>query len=266
MTVDKLILRGRYLAKTAMQFYHVNQPLILTGIGLGGFIFMAPTAIRGKAVADQLFADLDNERDGGPLTKKDKAVVYAKAYWPTALSYSLSAACIIAGQAVQLKRLEALDALVVGAQRQLAAYQKSVEENGPKAKRTAIERGAIDNYMDSVAKNSEAWEDTGAGDTLCIDLLTGRKFKSNIETVRKAFNDFNIDLRDDADAGLDYTLMNQFYYRLGLSDTELGNMMGWSFANDRTSLELVPTSRLDENGNPMLGIGYSEMPTFVIRD
>lgn len=249
-----------------MQLYRVHQPVILTGIGLGGMIAMAPTAIRGKAIADQLWADWEQRHPDDEMLKRDKALIFAKAYWPCIASYAISAGCIIAGQAVNLKRIEALDALVLGAQQQLASYQKAVEENTGKPKRKVIEQAALDDYMDNVAHNGEPYEETGLGDTCCIDLLTGRKFKSNIEAVRKAFNDFNIDLRDDCDAGLDYTLLNQLYFRLGLSDSGIGDMMGWSFANDKTNLELIASSKLDENGNPMLGIGYSEMPTFIIRE
>lgn len=266
MDTSVILSSGKHLLHTIGQFYHVRKPVILTGIGLGGMLIMVPTAIRGKGIAEQMLADAENwnyDEDVGkvmPLTKKQKAKIMAKAYWPVALSYGISAGCIIAGQLEQFKRLEALDMMAVSAQRQLAAYQKAVDEKLTKSKARDMHDEARSILAKEYASDPQPPEVTGYGNTLCIDVWSGRKFLSDIEAVRRAFNDFNIDQREGW-----YTELNQLYFRLGLSPSHVGEIMCWNFEADQTNVDPILTSVLDENDQPMLAISYSIEPTYDMR-
>ena len=50
--------------------------------------------------------------------------------------------------------------------------------------------------------------------------------------------------------------LNDFYYQLGLSDTETGKILGWDVANG--PIRPRYTSTLSENDEPCLVIGFEK--------
>lgn len=79
------------------------------------------------------------------------------------------------------------------------------------------------NKTEKVSKNNVI--ETGKGDVLFLDSLSGRYFRSDIQSVRKAVNDFNEYLNNN-----DYGAMNIYYECLGLDDIALGDELGWNRA------------------------------------
>ena len=94
------------------------------------------------------------------------------------------------------------------------------------------------------------------GNTLCYDAVSGRYFKSDIETIRKAVNELNRRMLRE-----NYVCLNEFYGEIGLPYTNLGDDIGWSIDRDGL-IELDLSSQLAEDGTPCLVISYRVTPRF----
>ena len=79
------------------------------------------------------------------------------------------------------------------------------------------------------------------GNTICYDAISGRYFKSDRDTINRAVNELNRQMRDDM-----YVTLNEFYYALGLDGTKLGRRSGLEYRKGIYRTILV--SHLDANG------------------
>lgn len=115
---------------------------------------------------------------------------------------------------------------------------------------------------DKVSKNPPGKNEvfiTGKGETLCYDDYSGRYFKSDAESIRKAVNDINAQLRDDY-----FVSLNEFYALLGLSNVKLGDDIG--FAMDDGYLNLSFSATLTDNNVPCLVLNYDVSPKYGFGD
>lgn len=84
----------------------------------------------------------------------------------------------------------------------------------------------------------------GRGDTLCFDTVSGRYFRSDIETIKKAENELDARLRTEM-----YISLNDFYYEIGLEPLRtIGDDLGGNI--DRGFLDLSFSSQLATDGRP----------------
>ena len=92
----------------------------------------------------------------------------------------------------------------------------------------------------------------GTNDVLCYDMLTGRLFKSDVETIRRAVNDLDAQVLTDQ-----YASLNEFYILVGLDTVMVGEEMGFNI-DHRPELQLG--SYLNDCGQPCLAISFKSMP------
>jgi len=78
----------------------------------------------------------------------------------------------------------------------------------------------IDRKVSSI---NETIEDTGYGDIIFTEDLTGRRFTSSLESVYSA-----IDLLQDEFERHNFVPLNSFYAYLGIQPTSAGDILGWS--------------------------------------
>ena len=95
----------------------------------------------------------------------------------------------------------------------------------------------------------------GKGDTNCYDVISGRYFRSDKETIRKIVNDLNSRMLKDG-----YISLNEFYYELGLPENAVGDLLGWHL--DRGQIDIDFSSQLDAADNPCLVINYRVAPVY----
>lgn len=76
---------------------------------------------------------------------------------------------------------------------------------------------------DSRDLNATNIETTGYGDIIFTEDLTGRRFKSSLESVYSA-----IDLLQDEFKRHNFVPLNSFYAYLGIQPTSAGDILGWS--------------------------------------
>lgn len=243
------------------QFLTKNAPTILTGLGLVGTVVTTALAITATPKVLALIEEQEALRDvewrdrGRPdvpaehLSKAEVIKLVWKEYVPTGLALLGTGACIVAANAVSLKKEAALVGLYAIAETGYREYREKVkEEVGEKKEERIREAISQDKLNKNPVQNSPVIV-TGRGNALCFDTLTGRYFEHSIEDIRRIQNEFNQGLINER-----YLTLNEFYDLLGLEHTTLGNTFGWSA--EYGLLEILFSSKLASDDRPCLVLDY----------
>ena len=242
-----------------------KSPEILTGLGVAGLvttvIFTARGTIKACEIVEEERYDREQAFTNGPedaiyedLSKKEIVQLTWKCYVPTVVMGGASIACIIGAHSVSARRNAALASLYSLSESALKEYKDKVKETiGEKKESQIREKLAEDKLMANPVDKANVTI-TGKGDTLCFDVLSGRYFKSSMEAIRKAENDFNQQLLSG-----DYCLsLNELYGFMSLDYIGLGEDIGWT-ANRMLRFNFV--SKLASNGTPCLVVDYDVRPS-----
>lgn len=237
----------KQIAKNLGGVISKNSPQILTGLGCAGVVTTAILAVKATPRAIQLLEESEE------LNGLGKVKLTWKCYIPAGIVGVTSIACIIGANTISTKRNAALAALYSLSEAAFREYQgKVVETIGKTKDRQIRDEVAKDKVLANPVGNHEVIF-TGKGDVLCLDALTGRYFKSDIEKIRQSVNELNRDLLSEM-----WLSLNDLYYALDLPNTVLGDEMGWDI--DRGLIELDYSSQLDEYGTPVLVISSKVYP------
>jgi hypothetical protein len=232
----------KYL-KVAGAFLKKHDATILAGMAIAGV---------GSTIAAAIVGTKKSVNEIKPeMTKKEKAKVYVKNYAPTALAATSTVACIVGSRTVSYRK-EAMLA---------AAYKLSEETYKEYVAKTKEVLGKDDIIRDSIAQdhvdktaaqNPEVLA-TGNGDTLFLDKLCGRYFRSDIEVVKRAEYDFMHQLA----TSLGWGSLNDLYYLMDLEPTVFGEDLGWEYTNP-PSMRL--SSCLFKEKEPCIVIDFTNRP------
>ena len=96
---------------------------------------------------------------------------------------------------------------------------------------------------------------TGKGKTLCFEVISGRYFESDIDTIKQVENKINHKLLRN-----DTLSLSEFYYELGLTATSISDDMGWRV--DKGLIDLDFSSQLTPEGEPCVVIDYGTLPRY----
>ena len=240
-----------------------NSPAILTGFGIAGILITSGLSIRGTVKATELVEKARHPEPGlaCELTKKDILKTTWKCYIPAMGSAILTAVCFLAAHRVQHKRLAAIATAYSISEAKLHDYQKKVVEAVGDKKDQAIKDAIAKEKVDQIQYDESKIFYTGQGDTLCLDVISGRYFKHDIEKIRKSVNELNRRMRDEM-----YISVNEFYYAIGLPPIAryIGDDLGWNIDNGYIDVKL--RSQLTENDLPCLVLDYSIGPRFDYRN
>lgn len=253
--MNKLSLSA--IAKSVRTAMKKHSPEILTGIGIAGMITTTVMAVRATPKALILIAEKESETEGvfPNLTPIEKVKVAWPCYIPAAITGGLSIACLIGASSVNVRRNAALATAYTLSESALKEYQEKVVEHIGEKKEQAV--------MDSIAKeqlnrnpisNAEVII-TDIGSTLCFDSISGRYFRSDIDRLKKSVNELNKNLLD-----IGYVSLNDLYYELGLSNSKIGDDLGWNIENGL--IELRFSSQLAEDDTPCLVLNYTIAPRY----
>lgn len=227
-----------------------NSPWILAGLGVSGLISTSYLTARAMIPA---IRDVNQAKSEFiEITPKEAFLLTWRYFIPPMIVGSATMACIIGATTVSHRRQAALISAYALTEKGFAEYREQV-------KTTLSEKKAID-VQDSIAErhvkenpppSSEVLV-VSTGDVLCYDDLSGRYFTSNVETIRRAMNDVNAQCINEV-----YASLNDFYSRIGLSRTAMGEEVGWS--TDRM-LDIHFTTTMTEDGRPAICLNYRQGP------
>lgn len=243
-----------------------HSPEILTGIGIVGMVSTTVIAVRSTPKALVLIEDKKREKRfnserNTELTKLEIVKATWKCYLPAAITGACSIACLVGASSVSARRNAALAAAYTLSETALNDYkEKVVETFGEKKEKTVRDAIAKDKLDANPVKENEIVV-TGKGSTKCYDSITGRRFYSDIEYIRRAVNNLNERLLFDT-----YVSLNELYDELGLDEVfPLGDNLGWTVnpdSSDKGLIELDFSSLLDSDGTPCVVMGFRNPPYY----
>lgn len=266
-------------ARNIMRTMNKNSPTILTGLSVAGVITTAVLAVRATPKAMQLLDDLAYahymsdraDRNGGTveqyleehqaqgtlhmpvLSLKEIVLETYKEYIPAMVMGSVTVACMIGANSINLRRNAVLASLYSIADTSLKEYQsKVVEQIGAKKEEKIRENLAQEKLNKNPMRKGDVII-TGKGDMLCYEEFSGRYFKSDIETIRRVQNDFNAKLLIDNELQL-----NELYFEMGLAPNKFGDSIGWK--SNKHPLEFIFSSNISNDGQPCIVVGYRYLP------
>ncbi|WP_288886962.1 DUF6353 family protein [uncultured Eubacterium sp.] len=236
-------------------FLGKHSPEILTGIGIVGMGCSVVTAVRATPKAMTLVEQKKQELDVNHLTPKETFLAVWKPYIPSVVTFVLSAGCIIGASTINYKRNAALGAAYALSERTLIRYRdKVIETLGEKKEHQIRDKVA----QDDIDKNQPSPNQiivTSKGNTLCKDMISGRYFRSDIETIKQTINKLNRRLTYDH-----YISLNEFYGELGLDDIKNGDLMGWNL--DNGLIEPSFNACITENDEPCIVFDVDISPKY----
>lgn len=223
-----------------------HSPLILAATAIAGVattaIFAAKAAPKARDEAHMVVADRaewrlkDPEYHGEPftpLTHIEWLQVTWKIWIPTVVSGALTVTAIVLMHQTHKKRYAALTGLYVLGNKAFEEYQEAVEENVGKKDRAKIKEAVAEKAIARL--DNEPFHQANGGDAAFYDGYIGRPFFSDVETIRRAVNDFNAHINNNF-----YGNLNLLYEYMGLPAVDVGYEVGWN--SDRlVVVEFNPT-------------------------
>ena len=242
--------------KSAERVLTKYSPGILTGIGIAGMIGATFMAVKATPKALYLIESKKEEAEVEELTPVETIKTCWKCYIPATLTTVLSAVCLIGASTVSAKRNAALATAYSISEAALREYQEKVVEvigeKKEKAVRDAVAKDQIE--RDPVTKSEVVIIDSNSN-TLCYEPLSGRYFKSTIDKIKKA--EIKLDRQMIQEM---YVSLNDFYWEIGLDETDLGDKMGWNLS--KGYMDLSFSSQLADDGTPCAVIVYGIPPVY----
>lgn len=229
------------LFKRAGQVAAENSPAILTAIGVTGTLTTAYLAAKGalkaaeaikeaeEAKTEEFLGETPEGRNGvtpEPLTTQEKFEAAWPHMVPAAMSAAMTVAAIICSNRISDRRTAALASAYSVVKESYTEYQaKTAEKVGSKKAQEIKDEVAEEMVRRHPIRTTEVIM-TGGGETLFYDRWSGRYFYSDIESIRKAVNDFNQQLIHET-----FLSINEFWDKIGLDTTTGGSYLGWNTDN-----------------------------------
>lgn len=239
-----------------------NSPAVLTVAGAVGVVTTSVLAVKATPKALMLIeeyrileAEQEDIKPENVVVKPIDAIQLCwREYFPAVSIGVLTIGCIVGSHSIHVQRQAALLGAYTLAEKSLTDYKSAAKEI-----LTDHQVDKVQNIADQKLVNADPLTLdrqvilTGSGDQLCYETWTGRYFKSDIETIRKAMNDINSEINAGS-----YASLNQFFDLIGLTGTTGGSEVGWTTDH---KMELNFSTVLSPDNKPCLSIGYSnKMP------
>lgn len=271
------------IAKNLRTAMKKHSPEILTGIGIAGMVTTTVLAVRAtpkvlSLIDDEVYTRYEKSEskeefiewlgiDTGSYTWKDRRKVLTpieivritwKCYIPSIVIGGVSICCLIGASSVNFRRNAALATAYTLSESALKDYQEKVIETIGEKKEQSVKDAIAKDKLEQNPIVSREVIITEKGNTLCYDVISCRYFRSDIDKIKKIENELNRRMRDDM-----YISLNDFYYELGLSNSSMGDDLGWNI--DDGYIDLNFSSQLAEDGTPCLVINYQLAPRYDYR-
>lgn len=241
----------KLLLTTAAARVRENTPLIVTATAIAGVV--ATSVLVAKAAPKAAEAV---EEDYQPGDSKYTPVQYVKTTWkiwlPAVGSGALTIAAIVLIHTSHKRRYGALMGLYVLGDKAFTEWRESAEEVIDESTMTKVKAKVAEKAMSRDESLLDEQSGIMQNETLCTDMYSGRFFRCDMETIRRAENDFNQDLISFMAGSL-----NEFYSKIGLDNIQAGEDVGW---NSDHLMDLNYNSILTPNGTPALCIDFYNSP------
>ena len=248
------IVKG--LAKTISE----NSPAILTAMATAGVVSTTVMAVRATPKALHVLNNEAAKRSTlaqdfllQDFTPMEVVRLTWDIYLPTAGMAGATIGCIIGVNSIHNRRNAALASVYTLAETTLKEYQdKVVEQFGAKAEQKVRDSVNEDRVRNNPPSNEIII--ASKGEVLCCDMLTGRYFMSEVETIRRAENDVNSQI-----ITYDYASQNDYYDALGLAHVASGDDVGWRHGH-MVNIYFSAVMTEEAHPRPCLAVSHTNFP------
>lgn len=246
-----------------------HSPAILTSLACIGVVTTTVLAVKAtpkaleeikkekEEVAREIYTDNPDhifDEEDVQLRPLDLLRLTWKTYLPATMMGVSTIGLILILNRVHLHRTAAITAAYTIAESSLKNFSdKAIDVIGEKKVDEIREKVNAEKVEKNPVSKNEIYL-TGSGDTLCYDTISGRYFKSDIETLRKIQNDLNKELIYE-----NWISLNRLYSEIGLDDTKMGDDLGWVTDN---LIEFKFYTILSDDGRPALVLDFEVDPKF----
>ena len=238
------------LLRQSSKYTHKHSPFIMTmagiiGVGVTSYL-TAQASFKAARAIDE--AEATGGISDDPVQRlKEQTQLTWRFYIPPVTAGVVSVGAIAYANRLGNRRTAAAISAYTVIDQAFNQYQNKVREEIGAHKEQVL--------RDDIARDRVAANDPsnlviiGTGESLCCELLTGRYFMSDMETLRKAQNDINARVVSDL-----YVSLDEFYYLVGLKPTAHSAELGWD--SDRL-MELEFSSVLSPEGKPCIAFNFN---------
>lgn len=237
--------------KAVRTFTRHHSTEILTATGVAGVI--STSYLSAKAALDldeycrvhKKWSLRDRWRGGSKIGVLKDAVPF---FSSPVLSGTLTITSIVGANRVAANQTAVIAGAYALSEKALEEYRATVKGAVGEEKAKTIDDKAAQSRLkqDPIQQNFVFL--TGKGDDLCYDSISGRYFRSSVESMRKAENDLNHELFNDT-----WVSLNRLYDFLGLEHIKLGEELGWSTDN---LVQLAYSTQLATDNTPCVVLNY----------
>lgn len=229
------------------------SPEILTTLGISSMITSTVLAVKATPKALKIINAKKFDDKKSELTPKEIVKITWKEYLPS-VSFGISGIIfVVLGCRINSKRSAAFATAYAISERTLRTYKDKVIETIGEKKEKVIREKASQEAINNKPPQSNQVIITSKGNTLIMDSLSGRYFRSDLETIRKILNDLNRSITYQ-----NYISLNEWYYAIGLDGIKSGDDIGWNI--DGGLIELDFNTCLADNDEPCICIDYVRTP------
>lgn len=234
-----------------------HSPEILMGIGIAGWAVGTILAVRATPKAMQCIEDAKEEK-GDDLSPMETVKATWKCYIPAAVTVVAASGCLIGSCSVSVRRHAALMTAYKLSETALDEYHEQVVETIGEKKAKDIQDKVNQKQIEKMPIDQSSIVNTGKGNTLFLDPLSQRYFRSDLEFVRHVENNINKEILHSL---YNTANINDFYDELRLEHTDVGDKLGW---NTDHMMDLNITTDATPWGEPCFVIGHYNRPDYLI--
>ena len=241
------------VVNTTKDYIVKHSPAILVGVGVTGMIGSTILAVKATPKALKLIEESKEEWELDKLSKKQVFKLVWKLYLPAAITTVASAGCIIGSCVVNDKRNAALATAYSLSERAFRTYRDEVISTIGEKKEQELRNSISQKEVEKDKPDSNTIILTSKGNTLCKDTISGRYFRSDIDTIKKICNEANRRLLTE-----NYISLNEFYDLLGLDKVKDGDYIGWNVGNG--FIEVSFDACISPDDEPCIVMDYNDTP------
>lgn len=250
--------------KTMGMTLRKHGPEILTGIGVAGAVTSTVLAVKATPKALRILEEekLYVAEESGYLPEEikipaiDMVKLCWKCYIPAAVTGVVSIACIIGASSANVRRNAALATAYKLSETALAEYRDKVVETIGEKKEELVRDKVNQERVDKTPVDQKEVIVTGKGDTLILDPISGRYFKSKVDLIKKAEIKLNQQMLQTFTG---YASVNDFYDEIGLDRISVGDDLGWNAEN---LIQIRVGSTVVDEDTPCIVIDHINPPMY----
>ena len=258
----KLLSNLKVFGGKVGNYINSNSPTILTGMACAGLVTTAIFAVQATPKAIAIIEEeaylrrkkCEEGQEPDKLTALEVAMLTWKEFTPAIIMGGVTIACIVGANSINTRRNAALAGMYTITEKTLKEYKDKVIETVGEKKEQEIRDEVNKSKVEKNPVDPNKVIFTGKGNTLCLEPITGRYFRSDIESIRKAENRLNHEMLE----GSNVASLNDLAYELGLPSTKLGDDIGWHINDGMIAFDF--TSALTPDGEPCLVLDHRTEP------